>query len=141
MDSSAKAVWRGGLTDGKGEVDAASGALTATPYSFETRFEGAPGTNPEELVAAAHAGCYAMALAMILGEEGFAPERIDAEARVSLKGREGGFAITNSHLTVRAKVPGADADAFAKAAETAKSGCPVSKALTAEITLDARLAE
>ncbi len=141
MDGTATAVWRGGLTVGKGELDAASGVLTAAPYSFETRFEGAAGTNREELVAAAHAGCYAMALAMILGEQGFTPERIDAEARLGLEGQEGGFAITNSHLTVRAEVPGVDAGAFAKAVETAKSGCPVSKALTAAITLDSRLAE
>jgi osmotically inducible protein OsmC len=140
MRSTATAVWQGGLKDGKGALTSASGVLAGQPYSFATRFEGAGGTNPEELVAAAHAGCFAMALAMILGEQGLTPARLDAEAAVTLDQVADGFAVTASHLAVRGEVPGASAEAFAAAAEAAKAGCPISKLLDAEITLDARLA-
>lgn len=139
MQSTASAVWQGGLKDGKGQLTSASGVLQGTPYSFATRFEGAGGTNPEELVAASHAGCFAMALSMILGQHGFTPERIDAEAKVTLEQKDGGFAVTRSELSVRAKVPGATTAAFDEAANAAKTGCPISKLLNAEITLDAQL--
>jgi len=139
MKSTAAAVWQGGLKDGKGALTSASGVLAEQPYSFATRFEGAGGTNPEELIAAAHAGCFAMALSMILGEQGLVPERLDAEAKVTLEQVADGFAITASHLTVRGRVPNATPETFDAAANTAKAGCPVSKALNAEITLDAQL--
>lgn len=139
MKSTATAVWQGGLKDGKGALSSASGVLSEQPYSFATRFEGAGGTNPEELIAAAHAGCFAMALSMILGEQGLTPDRIDAEAKVTLAQVADGFAITASHLTVRGRVPEATPEAFDAAAAAAKAGCPVSKALDVEITLDAQL--
>jgi osmotically inducible protein OsmC len=140
MESTATAVWQGGLKDGTGALTSASGVLAGQPYSFATRFEGAGGTNPEELIAAAHAGCFAMALAMMLGEQGCTPDRLDAEARVTLAEVADGFAVTASHLTVRGQVPGATAELFEAAADAAKAGCPISKLLNAEITLDARLA-
>jgi osmotically inducible protein OsmC len=139
MESKATAVWQGGLKDGKGALTSASGVLADQGYSFATRFEGAGGTNPEELIAAAHAGCFAMALSMILGEQGLTPDRIDAEAKVTLAQVADGFAITASHLTVRGRVPEATPEAFDAAAAAAKAGCPVSKALDVEITLDAQL--
>jgi len=139
MKRKASARWQGDLQSGAGTVSTASGALSDTAYDFRARFEDGSGTNPEELIGAAHAGCYAMALSMILGQAGHTPERIDAEATVSLEQQDDGFAITGIHLNVAGVVPGADADAFDKAANEAKSGCPVSKALSPEITLEARL--
>jgi len=139
MQSKASAVWTGGLKDGQGRLDSTSKVLSDTPYSFATRFEGAKGTNPEELIAASHAGCYSMALSLILGEGGIKPERIETEATVTIEQKDGGFAITRSHLEVRAKVPGASEASFQEAAAKAKEGCPVSKLLKAEITMKAKL--
>jgi osmotically inducible protein OsmC len=140
MKRSGSAVWRGGLKDGKGTVSAASGAVSGIPYNFGMRFESQPGTNPEELIAAAHAACFSMALSLFLGEEGMTAESIETKATVSLDQVDGGFAITGSHLETTVKIPNADAAKFQKAVETAKSGCPVSKLLNAKITLDAKLA-
>lgn len=140
MKRKAKAQWKGDLQKGKGTISTDSGVLSGTQYSFSTRFEDGKGTNPEELIAAAHAGCYSMALSMILGKAGFTADTIDTSAAVSLEKVDGGFAITKVHLVVSASVPGADAAAFAEAANAAKEGCPVSKLLKAEITLDAKLA-
>lgn len=139
MKRNASARWQGDLESGSGTMSTDSGVLSATQYSFGTRFKDAKGTNPEELIGAAHAGCYAMALSMILGEAGYTPDRIDARATVTLDEVDEGFAITGVHLDVSAAVPGADADAFEKAANEAKKGCPVSKVLNADITLDATL--
>ncbi len=141
MDRKASAEWQGGLQGGKGTISSASGVLKDTQYSFATRFENGVGTNPEELIGAAHAGCYSMALSAVLGESGLTPESIKTEAKVTLSKVEGGFSITAIHLTTRGKVPGADEAAFQAAAEGAKKGCPVSKlfANNAEITLDAQL--
>ncbi len=135
----ASAEWHGGLKDGKGALTTGSGVLEATPYSFGTRFESGKGTNPEELIAAAHAGCFAMALSMILGLAGMTADTIRAEATVALEKVGEGFEVTSSHLVVRAKIPGADAAKFEKAAQDAKAGCPISKLLKAEITMDAAL--
>jgi len=140
MKRTASARWKGGLQDGRGSLSTASGVLDAAQYSFKTRFQDGKGTNPEELLGAAHAGCYSMALSMILGEAGYTPEQIDTQATVSLDEAEGGFAITAVHLDVTARVPGADTEAFKKAANDAKAGCPVSKVLNARITMDAKLA-
>lgn len=140
MKRSASAAWRGGLKDGKGTVSSESGVLSSVPYTFSKRFENEQGTNPEELVAAAHAACFSMALSLFLGEAGMTAESIDTTATVSLDQVGGGFAITSSHLQTTVKIPNADKAAFQKAVETAKSGCPVSKLLNAAITLDARLA-
>lgn len=140
IDKSASANWKGGLKDGTGTISTESGVLNKENYGFNKRFEGAPGTNPEELVAAAHASCFSMALSMILGEAGFTADDISTRAVVSLEQKDGGFAVTKSHLTVTAKVPGASAEEFDKAAQTAKDNCPISKLLTAEITMDASLA-
>jgi lipoyl-dependent peroxiredoxin len=139
MERKASATWRGGLKDGKGVLTSASGVLSNTPYSFHTRFENQPGTNPEELIAAAHAGCFSMALSAQLNNAGLTPERIDTNAVVTMEKLESGFAITKVHLVVRAKVPGADAAKFLTAAENAKAGCPVSKVLNASITMEAKL--
>jgi osmotically inducible protein OsmC len=139
MQRKASAVWQGGIKDGKGSITTASGVLSASPYSFGTRFEGAPGTNPEELIAAAHAGCFSMALSLMLGEAGIRPERIDTEATVSLEKSEGGFSITKVHLEVNVRAPGADRATFEAAAAKAKTGCPVSKVLNAAITMNAKL--
>jgi osmotically inducible protein OsmC len=139
MERKAGAVWKGGLKDGKGTVTTASGVLKATPYSFSTRFENSPGTNPEELIAAAHAGCFSMALSAQLGNAGITPESISTEATLTLEKLESGFTITRIHLEVAAKIPGGDKAAFEKAAQAAKSGCPVSKVLKADITMDAKL--
>jgi osmotically inducible protein OsmC len=139
MERKASATWKGGLKDGKGIVSTDSGVLSQTPYSFHTRFENQPGTNPEELIAAAHAGCFSMALSAQLGNAGFTPERIDTNANLTMEKLDAGWAITKVHLTVRAKVPGADAAKFNTAAENAKAGCPVSKVLNAKITMDAKL--
>lgn len=135
----AHARWEGDLKAGSGRVDFGGGAF-AGAYSFASRFEDGAGTNPEELLGAAHAGCFAMALSLVLGQAGFEPEYVDATAHVTVVPREGGFKITKSHLVCEAKVPGLEPATFAQHAETAKKGCPVSQALTGvEITLDAKL--
>ena len=139
MERKASAVWNGGLKDGKGTVSSASGVLNQTPYSFATRFENQPGTNPEELIAAAHAGCFSMALSAQLNNAGLKPERIATEATVKLEKLDSGFAITAVHLVVKARVPGASAEQFQTAANNAKAGCPVSKVLNAQISMDAQL--
>jgi osmotically inducible protein OsmC len=134
------ALWQGGIKDGKGAISTESGALNAYPYGFASRFEGKPGTNPEELIAAAHAGCFTMALSLILGEAKLTAEEMETSATVTLEQVEGGYAITAIHLTLKAKIPGADQETFERLAGMAKAGCPVSKLLKAEITLDASLA-
>ncbi|QXI38559.1 OsmC family protein [Pseudomonas xantholysinigenes] len=139
MKKTASAVWQGSLKDGKGHISTESGALKQAPYGFNTRFEGSPGTNPEELIGAAHAGCFSMALSMMLGEAGFTPERVDTLAEVSLDKQADGFAITAVHLTLKAAVPGASEAQFQEIANKAKAGCPVSKVLNATISLDATL--
>jgi osmotically inducible protein OsmC len=140
MKKTASAIWEGGLKEGKGQISTESGALSNAPYGFNTRFEGVPGTNPEELIGAAHAGCFSMALSMILGEAGLTAERIDTTAEVTLDKQPDGFAITAVHLILKAKVPGASAEQFSELANKAKAGCPVSKVLKgAEISLDATL--
>ncbi|HEX4985884.1 MAG TPA: OsmC family protein [Burkholderiales bacterium] len=139
MKRKGSAAWKGGLKDGRGTVSTESGVLSKAQYGFTTRFESAAGTNPEELLAAAHAGCFSMALSAQLGEAGMKAESIDTTATVSLEKVEGGFAITAVHLDLTAKIPGADKAAFEKAAGNAKAGCPVSKLFNAKITLDAKL--
>lgn len=141
MKSKASAVWQGGLKDGKGYLSSSSEVLRDTPYTFKSRFEGASGTNPEELIAAAHAGCFSMALSMILGESKLTAEKIETAATVTLEKKGEGFAITKVHLDVNARVPGASASDFDAAAQKAKENCPVSQLLKAEITMDARLAD
>ncbi len=133
------AVWQGGLKEGKGTVSTASGVLADTPYGFSTRFEGGKGTNPEELIAAAHAGCFSMALSKILGDAGLTADRLETTAEVSLDKQGAGFAITAVHLTLNANIPGVDQAQFEDLAGKAKEGCPVSKVLNAEITLEAKL--
>src|SRR6267378_2462175 len=140
MQRKASAEWKGGLKDGKGAVSSASGILSNTPYSFTTRFENAPGTNPEELIAAAHAACFSMALSAQLGEAKLKAESIATSATLTLEKLDSGWTITAVHLDVAAKVPGASAEAFNTAASNAKAGCPVSKVLNAKITMDAKLA-
>jgi lipoyl-dependent peroxiredoxin len=139
MKRNAKAVWKGGLKGGKGIISTDSGVLSETQYSFNTRFEEGKGTNPEELIAAAHAGCFSMALSAQLEDVGLTAESITTTASVRLDKTDAGFAITSVHLDVVARVPGADRQAFETAAQNAKAGCPVSKVLNAEITMDARL--
>jgi lipoyl-dependent peroxiredoxin len=139
MKRKASAVWRGNLRDGKGSISSDSGVLSDTQYSFATRFADGKGTNPEELIAAAHAGCFSMALANELGKSGLTPDSIRTNAAVTLEQTASGFAITAVHLDVVAKVPGATPEAFAATATTAKNGCPVSKVLKADITMDAKL--
>ena len=139
MRRKASAVWRGGLKDGRGTISADSGVLSDTQYSFSTRFEEGRGTNPEELIAAAHAGCFSMALSGQLGQAGLTAESISTTASVRLEKTDAGFTITSVHLDVTARVPGADQAAFEKAAANAKAGCPVSRVLKAEITMEARL--
>jgi osmotically inducible protein OsmC len=133
------AVWEGGIKDGKGAISTESGALKSYPYGFASRFEGQPGTNPEELIAAAHAGCFTMALSLILGEAKLVAEHMETSAKVTLEQVTGGYAITAVHLALTAKIPGADQATFEKLAGNAKAGCPVSKLLKADITLDAKL--
>jgi lipoyl-dependent peroxiredoxin len=133
------AVWTGGLKDGKGAISTKSGALKDYPYGFAARFEGKPGTNPEELLGAAHAGCFTMALSLILGEAKLTAERMETKAEVTLEKVANGFAIPAIHLTLRAKIPGADDATFQDLAAKAKAGCPVSKLFNADITLDAKL--
>lgn len=139
INRSGSADWSGGLKDGKGKISTQSGALDAYPYGFATRFEGMPGSNPEELIAAAHASCFTMALSLILGEAGLTAEKMETSAVVTLEQQEGGFAITASKLTLKAKIPGADDATFQELAAKAKAGCPVSKLLKADIGLDAEL--
>jgi lipoyl-dependent peroxiredoxin len=139
MKRKASAEWRGDLKSGKGLVSTDSGALERVPYSFTTRFENEKGTNPEELIAAAHAGCFTMALSAELGKAGLTPESLKTTAVVSLDKLESGWTVTESHLEVAGKVPGASAEAFQKAAEAAESGCPISRLLKAKITLAAKL--
>jgi osmotically inducible protein OsmC len=139
MQRKASAVWQGGLKDGKGSISTESGVLSGTPYAFSMRFENAPGTNPEELIGAAHAGCFSMALSMMLGEAGIRPERIDTQAAVTLEKTDAGFSITKVHLDVTVRAPGADRGKFEAAAAKAKTGCPVSRVLNAAITMNAKL--
>jgi osmotically inducible protein OsmC len=140
MQRKAYAAWQGGLKDGKGTLTTESKVLSNTPYSFGTRFEGSPGTNPEELLGAAHAGCFTMALSLILGEAGIKPEKIDTGATVTLEKVEGNFAITRIHLDVTVKAAGADRAKFNEAAQKAKANCILSRVLRAEISMDAKLA-
>ena len=140
MNRKARAVWQGTGKDGTGHLTSDSGVLSSTPYSFKTRFENEKGTNPEELIAAAHAGCFTMALAFGLQMAGFNPTEISTEAAVSLEPEGKGFKISRSALTLRAKVPNLDEAKFAELAKDAEKNCPVSKVLNAEITLDAKLA-
>jgi osmotically inducible protein OsmC len=139
MKTQGSAVWSGGIKDGKGAISTKSGALTNYPYGFASRFEGKPGTNPEELIGAAHAGCFTMALSLILGEAKLTAEKMETPAEVSLDKDGDGFSITAVHLTLKAKIPGATQEQFEKLTGMAKAGCPVSKLLKANITLDAKL--
>jgi osmotically inducible protein OsmC len=139
MQTYGSAAWQGGIKDGKGAISTKSGALKDYPYGFSSRFEGKPGTNPEELIGAAHAGCFTMALSLILGEAKLTAEQMDTKADVTLEKVADGFAVTAVHLTLRAKIPSADRAKFEELAAKAKAGCPVSKLLNAKITLDAAL--
>jgi lipoyl-dependent peroxiredoxin len=139
MKRTASAIWSGDLKSGHGALATHSGVLKDTPYSFATRFEGAQGTNPEELIAAAHAGCFTMALSATLGKAGFTPKRLATQATVALELVEGNFTITSVHLENEAWVPGISAQQFAQIAADAKANCPVSRLLRAEITLNAKL--
>jgi len=139
MIRKAKAVWRGTGRDGSGVLSTDSGVLAETPYSFKTRFDSEKGTNPEELIAAAHAGCFTMALAFRLQRAGYTPTELSTEAAVTLEQDDAGFRISRSALTLRAQVPNLDDDAFARMASDAEKNCPVSKILKTEITLDAKL--
>ncbi|MYN10484.1 OsmC family protein [Pseudoduganella aquatica] len=139
MKTNGSAVWSGGIKDGKGAISTQSGAMKDYPYGFASRFEGKPGTNPEELIGAAHAGCFTMALSLILGEAGLTAEKMETKAEVTLDKVADGFSITAVHLTLQAKIPGADKATFDELTAKAKAGCPVSKLLNASITLDATL--
>jgi osmotically inducible protein OsmC len=139
MKTHGSAVWSGGIKDGKGAISTQSGAMKDYPYGFASRFEGKPGTNPEELIGAAHAGCFTMALSLILGEAGLTAEQMDTKAEVTLDKVADGFSITAVHLTLQARIPGADKATFDELTAKAKAGCPVSKLLNANITLDATL--
>jgi osmotically inducible protein OsmC len=139
MKTYGSAVWQGGIKDGKGAISTRSGALKDYPYGFASRFEGKPGTSPEELIGGAHAGCFTMALSLILGEAHLTAERMETKAEVTLDEVADGYAITAVHLTLKAKIPGADRAKFDELAAKAKAGCPVSKVLNAKITLDATL--
>jgi len=139
MKRKASAQWQGDLKTGKGTLSSDSGVLESTPYSFSTRFEDTKGTNPEELVAAAHAGCFTMALSAELGKDNLVPERLRTTATVTLDRVDSGWTVTGSHLEVVAKVPGASPQAFRKAAEAAETGCPISRLLKAKITMEAKL--
>jgi lipoyl-dependent peroxiredoxin len=140
MKRKASAVWKGGLKDGKGTISSDSGVLENTQYSFSTRFEEGKGTNPEELIAAAHAGCFSMALSGQLGNAGMTADEIKTTATITLEKTDAGFTVTASHLDITAKIPGADAKAFETAANNAKAGCPISRLLNTKITMDAKLA-
>lgn len=139
MNRTAKAQWKGDLKGGSGIISTASGVLSSTPYSFKTRFEQGTGTNPEELLAAAHAGCFSMALSLILQNEGLKADSIDTTCTISLEKEGDGFAITRSHLELSAKIPGATEEVFTRATQAAKENCPVSKLYDTEISLDAKL--
>lgn len=139
MKRKASAVWKGGLKDGKGAVSTESGALSNNAYSFSTRFENEKGTNPEELIAAAHAGCFSMALSAELGKAGMTPQSVSTTATITLEMLEGGPTVTESHLETVAKIPGAKKEAFEAAANAAKAGCPISRLLNTRISLDAKL--
>ena len=139
MKRTGSAVWQGGLKDGRGTVSTESGVLDGAQYSFGTRFESGAGTNPEELLAAAHAGCFSMALSKQLEDAGLRAESINTTAAVRLEKTDAGFTITKVHLDVTARVPGGDAGAFEAAANNAKAGCPVSRLFNAEITMEAKL--
>jgi lipoyl-dependent peroxiredoxin len=140
MKRSASAVWKGGLKDGQGTVSTESGALSGTPYNFRQRFENEKGTNPEELVAAAHAACFSMALALFMANEGLTPQSIETTATASFENVNGAWTVTSSHLATQVKSPGADPAKFQKAAEGAKAGCPISRLLNTTITMEAKLA-
>jgi osmotically inducible protein OsmC len=140
INRNASAAWSGGLKDGKGAISTESGALAGYPYGFAARFEGQKGTNPEELLGAAHAGCFTMALSLVLGEAGFTATKLDTTAKVTLEKLDSGFAITAVHLTLIGAVPNCDQAKFAELAGTAKANCPLSKVINAAITLDAKLA-
>ncbi|MBZ5593771.1 MAG: OsmC family protein [Acidobacteriia bacterium] len=139
MQRSAEAHWRGDLKSGAGTVSTASGTLSQTPYSFHSRFEEGKGTNPEELLAAAHAGCFTMAVSAQLAQAGLKADSLDTTCKITLEKTDGGFGITESHLALNAKIPGATQEAFEKATQAAKSGCPVSKLYNTKITLEAHL--
>lgn len=139
MIKKAWAVWKGSLKEGGGTISTETGVLNEAPYGFKARFENGKGTNPEELIGAAHAGCFSMALSLLLGEEGLTPDKIETHASVTLEQIGNGFEITASHLTVVAKIPGVDQAKFTAIANMAKTGCPVSKLLKAKITMDAQL--
>jgi osmotically inducible protein OsmC len=139
MKRSASAVWKGGLKDGRGTVSAESGVLSNVPYNFSMRFENEKGTNPEELIAAAHAACFSMALSLFLGNAGMTAESINTSATVTLEKVGDAFTVTASHLDTTVKIPNADQAKFQQAAEGAKAGCPISRLLNTKITLDAKL--
>jgi len=139
MKKTASAGWQGGFKDGRGTISTESGALNAHPYGYAMRFEGVKGTNPEELIGAAHAGCFTMALSAVMGGEGLTADKMDTKAEVTFDKVGEGFAITKIHLTLKAKVPGATDEKFQELAAKAKANCPVSKVLNCEITLDAAL--
>jgi osmotically inducible protein OsmC len=139
MKRQASAIWQGSLKDGKGSVSTESGVLNQAQYSFGTRFENGIGSNPEELIAAAHASCFSMALSVQLGEAGLVPDKIATTAAVTFEKKDEGWTITESHLEVNATVPGATPESFARLAQAAKAGCPISRLLNATITMDATL--
>ncbi|MFI5303196.1 MAG: OsmC family protein [Nitrospiria bacterium] len=139
MNRKASAAWNGSLKEGNGTVSTPSGVLKNAQYSFGTRFENGSGTNPEELIAAAHAGCFSMALSAQLGNAGITPESIETTASLTMEKLEAGFTITSIHLNTTAKIPGADKAKFETAANNAKAGCPISRLLNAKITMDAKL--
>ena len=139
MKRTASAIWQGNLKEGKGAVSTESGVLSQTPYSFSTRFENARGTNPEELIAAAHAGCFSMALSAELGKVGITPESIRTTASLTMERLEAGWTVTLIHLDVSALIPGGDKAKFEAAANSAKAGCPISRLLNTKITMEARL--
>ena len=137
VEKSGSATWEGSIKEGKGTVSLESGAMKSNPFGFNTRFEGQPGTNPEELIAGAHASCFSMALSKVLGDKDMIPDSIETKATVTLVQKDGGFEVTKSHLELSLKVSGASEDDMKNAAEGAKANCPISKLLNAEITLDA----
>ena len=139
MNRKASAMWRGGLKDGKGVISTDSGVLKETQYSFGTRFENGAGTNPEELIAAAHAGCFSMAFSAELGKAGLTPESINTTATITFEKTDAGFTVTQSHLDVTANIPGADKNKALEIANAAKAGCPISRLLKCNITMEAKL--
>jgi osmotically inducible protein OsmC len=138
MKRKASAIWQGGLKDGKGSISTESGVLKETQYSFGTRFENGPGTNPEELIAAAHAGCFSMAFSAELGKAGITPDSISTTATITMEKTDDGFTVTQSHLEMTATIPGVDSAKALEIANAAKAGCPISRLLKADITLDAK---